>query len=276
MPGDGEEKQGGALTAEARADYRQALTRARDFEMGRFFNREAALVAVSLLVAGAGVGALAGLRPWLIAAMTLAIVLLLHWPLTVGFQDWALSYYAEHDRLERALALAIEVRDSAVVRSERDKAHLNVALVHLARGGYEPALQNLRKIVTAKGKPAFKVVVEASTAYCLSHLGRELPTADALLEGVLKGEGPKDPLFGYFLGLLRFKQGRLPEARELIEKSLAEEADHKLPYPGERPYVLAQVLKQLGDAAGARAQLAKAKEQAGRFGELAAKDLAAA
>lgn len=244
--------------------------------MGRFFNREAAFVALALLVSAVAVGTLAGLRPSFVAAMTAATVLLLHWPLTLGFQDWVLSYYVEHEKLDRALALAIEIRDSAMVRSERDKAHLNVAFVHLARGKYELALENLRKVVTQKGKPAFKNVVEASTAYCLAHLERELGTADALLEGVFKGDGPTDPLFGYFLGLLRAKQGRLGEARELIEKSLAEEGDLKLPYPGERPYILAQVLRKLGEVAAARAQLAKAKECSGRFGELAARELEAA
>lgn len=247
-----------------------------DFAMGRFFNREAAFVAVALVLAASGVGVLAGLRPSFVAAMSAATVLLLHWPLTIGFQDRVLSYYLEHEKFDRALALAIEIRDSAVVRSERDRAHLNVAFVHLARGKYELALESLRKVVTQKGKPAFKNIVDASTAYCLAHLERELATADSLLDDVLKGEGPTDPLFGYIQGLLRAKQGRLSEARELIEKSLAEEGDLTLPYPGERPYVLAQVLGKLGETQAARAQLAKAKEQAGRFGELAAKELATA
>ncbi len=199
--------------------------------MGRFFNREAAFVAVALLVAAVGVGAIAGLRPSFIAGLAAAAVLLLHWPLTLGFQDWVLAYYVEHEKLDRALALAMEIRDSAVVRSERDKAHLNVAFVHLARGKYELGLENLRKVVTQKGKPAFKNVVEASTAYCLAHLERDLGTADALLEGVLKGEGPVDPLFVYFLGLVRAKQGRLAEARELIRRIARRRGGPEAPLP---------------------------------------------
>ena len=55
--------------------------------MGRFFNREAALVAAGLLVAGMAVGLIAGLKPWQVVAVTVGIVALLHWPLTLSFHS---------------------------------------------------------------------------------------------------------------------------------------------------------------------------------------------
>jgi len=55
---------------------------------------------------------------------------------------------------------------------------------------------------------------------------------------------------------------------------LQEDPSLKDPHPGERPYVLAQVLKAMGDAAGAKAELEKARAVPGRFADLAAKELA--
>ncbi len=240
--------------------------------MGRFFNREAGVVALSLLVAGLAVGLLAELRPWLVAVVSVAVVAILHWPLTITFQRWALEYYSDHGKLQRALELAIEIRESAVTRSERDKAYFDVGLVHVARGDYEKALDNLRKPVLTNQKPLTRALVEAVTGYCLAWLGRDLEKAEPLIKGAIKA-APQEPLFGYFLGLLRYKQGLLAEARSLIEKSLADEPDLKMPYPGERPFVLAQVLKGLGQAAEMTAQLEKAKAAGGRFGEMAAREL---
>ncbi len=243
--------------------------------MGRFFNREAAVVAVGLLVAGVAVGLIAGLKPWLVVAVTVGIVALLHWPLTLSFQSWVLEYYVEHQKLERALALAIEIRDSAMIRREREKAHIDVAFVHFARGDYEHALQNLNKVVTSSLKPATRAVVDGSTAYALAWLERDLPRAEELAQKSIAAF-PTEPLFGYFLGLVRFKQKRLAEAKELIAKSLENEPDLKLPHPGERPYVLALVLRELGDAEAAKASLEKARSVPGRFASLAAKELGVA
>ena len=243
--------------------------------MGRFFNREAALVALSLLVAGVAIGLTAGLRPWIVAAVSVGLVAVLHWPLTMAFQGWVLEFYVEHNKLERALGLALEIRDSSVLRRERQKAMIDVALVHLARGDYDNAIKNLRGVVTTTEMAATKAVVNGSWGYSLAHLGRDLEQAEELIQSALRS-APEEPLFGYFLGLLRFKQGRLAEAKELMEKSIAEEPDPKLPYPGERSYVLAQVLEALGDAGAARAELEKAKAIAGRFGEMAARKLSEA
>jgi tetratricopeptide (TPR) repeat protein len=240
--------------------------------MGRFFNREAGFVAVALLAAGLGIGLAAGLAPWLVAAVTVGLVALAHWPLTIAFQSWILEFYVERGRLDRALHLAIEIRDSAMTRSEREKAVLDVAFVHLARSDYEHALQNLQRVIGTSLKPATKAVVDATPGYSLAHLGRELERAEKLIESAIRAT-PKEPLFTYFLGLLRFRQNRFAEARELINRSLVEEPDPKLPYPGERGYILAQVLKNLGDTAGAREALQKARSAGGRFGGLAAREL---
>jgi tetratricopeptide (TPR) repeat protein len=241
--------------------------------MGRFFNREAAVVAVGLLIAGVAVGLIAGLKPWVVVATTAGIVALLHWPVTLSFQSWVLEYYVEHGKLTRALELAIEIRDSSMIRREREKAHIDVAFVHFARGDYEHALQNLNKVVPSTLKPATKAVVEASTGYALAWLERELPRAEELVQRAITGF-PQEPLFGFFLALVRYKQGRFADAKELVLKSLEAEPDPKLPHPGERSYVLALTLKALGDAEGARQALEKAKATHGRFAELAAKDLA--
>ena len=243
--------------------------------MGRFFNREAALVAFSLLVAGVAIGLVAGLRPWIVAAVSVGLVAVLHWPLTMAFQGWVLEFYVEHDLLERALRLAIEIRDSSVLRRERQKAMIDVALVHIARGDYENAIKNLRGVITTSERATTRAVVQASWGYSLCHLGRELDQAEEMIQAALKST-PEEPLFIYFLGLLRFRQGRPAEAKELIEKSLAEEPDFKLPYPGERSFVMAQVLRALGDEGAARAEFEKASAASGRFGKMAAEELAKA
>lgn len=241
--------------------------------MGRFFNREAGMVALALLLTGLGISLLAGLEPWLVGAVTAGIVALFHWPVTLWFQNWILGFYTEHDRTDRALELAIQIRDSSVLRRDRENALLQVAFIHCARGTYPHALENLNRIVTSSLKPMTKTVVEATTAYTLAWLERDLPRAEALIQSSIKAF-PQEPLFGFFLGLVRFKQNRHAEAKELILKSLQEDPSPKDPHPGERPYVLAQVLKALGDTAGAKAELEKAKAIKGRFGELAAKELA--
>ena len=142
--------------------------------MGRFFNREAAVVAAGLATAGALLGLISGLKDWQAAALTVGIVALAHWPVTIWFQSSILEIYVSRGNLHRALDLAIEIRDSALIRRDREKAHIDVAFVHFARGDYEHALQNLNKIVSSALKPATKAVVEASTAYALAWLEREL------------------------------------------------------------------------------------------------------
>ncbi|MGC4113535.1 MAG: hypothetical protein QM765_02490 [Myxococcales bacterium] len=162
-----------------------------------------------------------------------------------------------------------------MIRREREKAHIDVAFVHFARGDYEHALQNLNKVVTSSLKPATRAVVDGSTAYALAWLERELPRAEEAAQRAIAAFS-SEPLFGYFLGLVRYKQKRLPEAKELIAKSLEGEPDLKLPHPGERPYVLALVLRELGEKDAAKASLEKAKGTRGRFAELAAKELGVA
>ncbi|MBI5547271.1 MAG: hypothetical protein HY901_25600 [Deltaproteobacteria bacterium] len=243
--------------------------------MGRFFNREAAAVAAGLLVAGVAVGLIAGLKPWVVVAIAVGLVALLHWPVTLSFQSWILEYYVGHGNLQRALELAIEIRDSAMIRREREKAHINVAFVHLARADYEHALQNLNPVVTSSLKPATKAVVDATTGYALAYLERDLGRAETLIQSSIASV-PTEPLFGFFLAVVRLKQNRLQEAKSLILESLEAEPDPKLPNPGERQYVLAKVLEALGDGAGAKAQLEKASAMRGHFAQLAAQELSAA
>lgn len=240
--------------------------------MSRFFNREAGFVALGLLAAGLTIGLLAGLRPWLVAAVAVGVVALLHFPATLAVQSWLLEFYVEHGKLQRALELAVEIRDSAITRSEREKAVLDVAFVHLARADYEHALQNLQRVIGSSLKPATKAVVAATTGYSLAHLDRELERAEALIESARRS-APQEGLFVYFLGLARYRQNRLADARDLINRSLVAEPDPKLPYPGERAYILAQVLKGLGEAEAARTELQRARSAGGRFGELAAREL---
>ena len=35
---------------------------------------------------------------------------LFHWPITLWFQSWVLGFYTEHDRTDRALALAADTK----------------------------------------------------------------------------------------------------------------------------------------------------------------------
>ena len=243
--------------------------------MGRFFNREAAVVAAGLLGVSVAAGLVAGFKPWLVAATAAGALAVLHWPLTLSFQSWVLERYLERGQLERALELAIQVRDSSMTRRERNKGCLDVAFVHFARGDYEHALQNLTKVTTSSLKSATKAVVEASIGYALAYLERDLARAEQLVRSSIAG-CPQEPLFGFFLAVVRLKQGRLVEARDLVQASLQAEPDLKLPHPGERPYVLAQTLRGLGDAEGARAQLEKARAMRGRFAQLADRELTVA
>lgn len=243
--------------------------------MGRFFNREAGIVAISIFVVAIGVALLAEARPWVVAASAVAAVGLVHWPMTLWFQDWIITYYVEKKDYDNAVRLGLTVRDSAMTRSERVKATIDLALVHIARFDYENAAANLRRVVPAQLKPVIKAVVDGNLGYCLAHLDRDLDQAEEYIQAAIKN-APQEPLFTYFLGLVRMKQARPAEARDLIADSLKREPDTDLPCPGERAWAMAQVLKALGDAPAARAELEKAKTKGSRFGELAAKELAAA
>lgn len=241
--------------------------------MGRFFNREAAVVAAVLLLTTIAIGLLSDLEPWIIAASTAAAVALLHWPLTIWFQEQAIEFYTKHGRSQRALELAVEIRDSAMTRRERDKATIDLALVHLERGDYDSALRNLRGIVTTNLKPVMKAVVDGNIGYALGHLGRELEEAEKRVRSAIEAV-PDEPLFEYFLGIIRLKQQRPAEARDLVQRSLTREPDPELPYPGERDYVLGLALKALGEAEGARAHFEKAASARSRFAELARQEAA--
>lgn len=243
--------------------------------MGRFFNREAAIVAAGLLLTTLAIGLLSDLQPWVIAASTAGALALLHWPVTIWFQEQALEFYTKHGRTQRALELAVQIRDSAMTKRERDKATIDLALVHLERGDYESALRNLRSIVTSSLKPVMKAVVDGNLGYALGHLGRDLEEAEKRVQSAIQSV-PEEPLFEYFLGLVRLKQERPAEARDLIRRSLEREPDDELPYPGEREYVLGLAFKALGEADEARRHFERAAKAKSRFAELARNETASA
>ncbi len=242
--------------------------------MGRFFNREAALVALSLLIAGIALALALDVPIWAKVVIPIAVLAILHWPLTIAAQEKMLETYTERGHYARALELALAIRDSSPDRQSRQRAALNVAFVHMARGDYENALNNLRGIVTTSEHAALKAVVEGTTGYCLAQLGRDLPEAERLILASLQAQ-PEEAIFVTFLAIVRLRQGNFAEAEKLLEKSLALDPDPKIPHPGERAYLMALALEGQGEAAKAEAQLKMAEKAGCLFGRKAGEKLQA-
>ncbi|MDR0965362.1 MAG: tetratricopeptide repeat protein [Myxococcales bacterium] len=240
--------------------------------MGRFFNREAAVVALILLVAGVAVALLVDVQLWIKLLIPLATLAILHWPMTILSQEKFLSFYIDHGRYARALDLALAIRESSPDRRSRQRASLSVAFVQMASGDYENALKNLRTIVATKEQVALKSVVGGTTGYCLAQLGRDLPEAERLIKASLATQ-PEEGIFVTFLALVRLQQGRFVEAGELLDKSLALEPDPKLPHLGERSYMKALVFEGLGDLAKRDEQLRLAPNERFLFGRKAREKL---
>lgn len=240
--------------------------------MGRFFNREAALVALALLAVGIASALCLDVPIWAKVVIPIAVLAILHWPVTIATQEQILEAYTERGLYDRALALALDIRESSPDRKTRQRASLNVAFVHMARGDYESALRNLRAIVVVTEQAVFKAVVNASTGYCLAQLDRELSEAEQLIQSSLRAQ-PEEAIFVTFLALVRLKQGNFAEAKRLLDRSFALDPDPKLPHPGERAYMMALALEGLGEMASANEQLKIAECSCGLFGRKASEKL---
>ncbi len=239
--------------------------------MGRFANLET-FAAIGLCSAVAGVSARFLVQLGLGASIAAGLVagIFAGLPLASWAQDRLVAFYAGRGWIDRALKLALAIRDSAPTREMRDLASIDVALVHLARADFEAALTNLRHILVSKLQPKTRGVVLGHTAYCLAHLGRDAESAVTQAEEAARAV-PEEWVFGYFVGLCKLKAGRAAEAAKLIRDSLAADPDETLPLPGERSYALAEALFALGDEAEAGSALARAAAAPGRFGDLARK-----
>lgn len=240
--------------------------------MGRFFNREAAIVALALLVVGVVCALFVEVPVWAKVAIPVTVLAVLHWPLTISFQDWILEVYTERGCFDRALTLALAIREAAMDRKSRQRAALNVAFVHMARGDYANALANLRTIVVTSEQAAYKAVIDGLTGYCFAQQGGDLVEAERLVQSSLAAQ-PEEANFVTFLSLIRLKQGRYEEARALLEKSIALDPDPKDPHPGERAYMMGLILERLGETANARKHLEQASRAGCFFGRKAAEHL---
>lgn len=240
--------------------------------MGRFFNREAAFVALALLAVGVASALYLDVPIWAKVVIPVAVLAILHWPVTIATQERILEAYTERGLYDRALALALDIRESSPDRKTRQRASLNVAFVHMARGDYENALKNLRTIVVATEQAVFKAVVDGATGYCLAQLDRDLPEAERLVLSSLRAQ-PEEAIFVSFLALVRLKQGNFAEARQFLEKSFALDPDPALPHPGERAYMMALALEGLGERAKSREQLKIAERAGCLFGRKAGERL---
>jgi tetratricopeptide (TPR) repeat protein len=236
--------------------------------MGRYLNTESLALGAAILVITLLGLAFGAHLDWVKASgLALLITILSFFPLATVLQDQLLEYYAESGRIDRALDLAIAIRDSAPNQRFRNRAAVDVALIQLLRRDYANALNNLERVKLSLIKaPEARAVVEGHLAYCLAHQNTQLERAEELARSALKG-APDEPIFGYFLGLVLYKRNQLGEAEEQMAKSLEKNPDPKAPYPGERAYHLAVVRKALGkDAEGPKAQAVSA---GGEFAELA-------
>jgi tetratricopeptide (TPR) repeat protein len=236
--------------------------------MGRYLNAESGVVALVLLILSLLTLLFVGhLEVPKAAGLSVLITLLLFFPLATVFQDQLLEWYAESGKIERALDLAIQIRNSAPNQRFRNRAAVDVALIQLLRQDYAHALENLESVkLSLLSQAEARAVVEGHLAYCLAHRNQQLERAEELARSAAKSVA-SEPIFGYFVGLVLYRAGRLAEAEELIARSIEQNPDPKLPFPGERAYHLALVRKAQGkDAASARDQAVAA---GGSYAELA-------
>lgn len=231
----------------------------RGLKMGRFFNREAGVVALVLLLAGVAAAIAMDASLWIRLAVGVGPLVVLHWFVTPLAQEKLLEFYTESFRYESALRLAMDIRESSMDRQSRQSADLNVAFVQMACGHYDMALKRLRTIITTKEQPITKSIVEGITGYCMAYLGKDLDEAEKLISSSLEAQ-PKEGMFVTFLALLRLRQGRFEEAKLLLEKSMELDSDPELPHAGERPYLMAHALSGMGELARAQELLNQVAE----------------
>ncbi|RMG15163.1 MAG: hypothetical protein D6729_12695 [Deltaproteobacteria bacterium] len=215
------------------------------------FGGLAVVVALSLDEGAGGYTVLFGLA-WLVAALPLSLLL----------QNALIPLYVQLGWHERALKLATLVREGAPNRKLRDVASIDVAMVQVAMGRFGDALRNLENVHLSSFKRPVRALILANRAYCRAHLGRDLDRAGEEIAQALELD-PETGILAYVDGLVRYKQGDPSGARERIELSLQQEPDPSLPVPGERPWILFQVLEALGDPAAAE-WLERARREGGR------------
>lgn len=227
--------------------------------MGRFFNREAGLVALVLLLVGTAAALALDVPVWAKFAIPAGVLALLHWVVTPWAQERILEFYTESFRYESALRLAMDIREAAMDRQTRQSADLNVAFVQMACGHYDLALKRLRTIITTREQPITKSIVEGITGYCMAYLGTDLAEAEKLISASIATQ-PEEGTFVVFLALLRLRQGRFEEAKLLLEKSVALDGDPDLPHAGERQYLMAHALAGMGETARSQEALNQAAQ----------------
>jgi tetratricopeptide (TPR) repeat protein len=235
--------------------------------VARYINLESAILLVVCLAIPLGLCLFLGLPPIRAIGISAVLTLLVFFPLATLMQDKLLEMYADRGQLDRALDLALKIRDSAPNQRFRNRAAVDVALVQVLKRDYANALTNLESVkLSLIRAPEARAVVEGHIGYCLAHLDKDLPRAEELARAALKSV-PNEPLFHYFIGLALLKQNKPAEAEPEIAKSLAENPDPKAPYPGERAYHLALARKSTGgDVEGPKGQAVAA---GGEFAERA-------
>lgn len=223
--------------------------------MARHLNFETGLLLLALLLAGFGGMAAAGVAMGTAAAIAAALALMVGLPLAAALQDKLIEVYARRGKLDRALQLAWAIRDAAPNARMRNRALVDVALLQLLRRDYAGALKSLGqvKLALVNGEGARAVVV-GHIAYCMAHLGEDLPRAEEHARDAMKN-APEEPIFSYFLGLVLLQRGSAAEAEELIAASLQKNPDPAEPFPGERAWALARARAAQGkDVEPARSQ----------------------
>src|SRR5205823_6646985 len=109
-------------------------------------------------------------------------------------QDKLIEVYAKGGKLERALDLAMLIRDTAPRTSIKNRAQVDVALLHLLRRDYKNALDNLERVkLSLVSTDAGRAVVQGHTAYCLAHVGRDFERAEELARAACKSV-PEEPI----------------------------------------------------------------------------------
>ena len=235
--------------------------------MARFFNLESLAVLVGCLIVGVG-GAFASGLDWPKAiGMGLVFTVVAFLIAAPALLDKLIEVYAKGGKLERAMDMAIIARDSAPSTRMKNRAMVDVALLHLLRRDFQHALDNLERVkLSLVGTDAGRAVVQGHLAYCLAHLNKELPRAEELARAANKAI-PDEPIFTYFVGLVLLVSDKPAEAEPLLAASIEKNLDPTEPFPGERYWALAQARVKLGK--DPEPEKSKAIEAGGHFAEQA-------
>jgi len=229
--------------------------------LSRLWNLEALLLMLGgeAIVVGLSLDSKLGWLTLLVAA----VWLLASVPIALRAQSAAVPLYVRLGFFQRALDLAVNIRESAPSPKIRSIGSVDVAMVQIAMGRFEAALRNLESARVARFSDATTALVIANRAYCRAHLGVDLEKALGEADEACQ-KLPDEGILTYIRGLVLHKLGRDAEAREAIEASLETETDPSLPVPAERPFVLSHVLRGLGEDEAASVQLALARAQVKR------------